>query len=76
MSTGLNLLKEISLGQNIIFTGEASIRAGVDRRTFKEWAKKLNIEPIGYGAGNRAVYFLKDAERVIKAILEGKKKKE
>lgn len=60
---------------DIVMSGEAALMAGCDRRTFKGWAKRLNVKPVGTLKGNKEVYKRADAERVArsyKAFLERK----
>lgn len=53
--------------QDLVMTGEAAdmMGTGIDRRTFKAWAKKFGVSPIGLVNGNKEVYLRKDVERVI-----------
>ena len=68
LSKGLKLI-------DLVMTGEMAAQAGCDRRTFKMWAKRLKVEPIGIVQGEKEVYKRADAERVVKAYIAFKQSK-
>ena len=73
LTTKTAQIKDVKL---LVMTGEAAQMAGCDRRTFKEWAKKLNVKPFDILKGNKEVYKREDAERIAKAYKAFQKDKE
>lgn len=64
----INIIKHLKgyTLEDFVMTGEGARMAGCDGRTFKQWAKKLNITPIGK-PGGKEIYRKADAEKVAAA---------
>jgi hypothetical protein len=62
----LKLSREELLTQRLLLTGEAAGRVdpGMDRRTFKAWAKKAGVEVAYILVGGREAYHEADVDKV------------
>lgn len=68
-------VKELNL-LDLVMTGEASQLAGCDRRTFIQWAERLNVHPAASLKGGKLVYKREDVNKVVKAYKLSQSKKE
>ena len=55
--------------EDLLTNGDGAQLAGMkDRRTFKAWAEKLRIEPVGKTGDGRVYYKKPDVDRVVRAF--------